>query len=191
MKCWTCHGKGKETFRHGPRIEENDCGNCNGTGRQIKNKCGNCKGSGVVKENVTKDVQIASHVKEGFEIIQENEGHCNSMSRKKGKLIIKLNVEKSEEFERKGPHIFSEVEMTYAQALMGGSFRVNTIWGAKKITIKGISKSEELLTLPNYGIFNHHKNTYGNQYVKAKMAPPKKLTDEMKKLYEELRESGL
>mgnify|MGYP001800605662 CR=1 FL=1 len=189
--CWTCNGKGKVQYRKGPQIVENECDKCKGKGVEIKSKCGACSGEGMIFKEREEMVDLPGYLKSGAEIVFSGRGHTCEKTKKKGNLILQINVEESEIFERKGPHIFSEIEISFAEGMVGSSLLIETIWGRRKVNFKGLTKTNHLMTLPKYGIYNYEKKTYGNHYVNAKLVCPKLLTPEMEQLYKELDTLGM
>lgn len=189
--CWTCNGKGVLQYRNGPEIGEDECHKCNGKGKEIKSKCGACKGEGTLLKQVEEVVEFPGYLKGGGELVFRERGNLCDRSKRKGNLIVQVEVEESSLFERKGPHIFSEIEISFAQGIIGSSATIETIWGRRKVSFKGLSKTTHLMTLPNYGVYNYEKKSYGNHYVQAKMVAPSLLTPEMEELYRELGELGM
>jgi molecular chaperone DnaJ len=189
--CWTCNGKGKVQYRKGPEIRENECEKCEATGKIIKSKCGACKGKGTIMKISTEEIDIPGYLKNGGEITFKGKGHLCPKTNKKGNLILEIEVEESEIFERKGAHIFSEIEISFAEGIIGSSTTIDTIWGRRKVNFKGLKKVDHLMTLPKYGVYNYEKKVYGNHYIHAKLVPPKELTREMEELYEELKSLGM
>ena len=189
--CWTCSGKGAIQFRNGPEIKEEICKKCNGKGVEIKSKCGACKGEGNIVQLKQEEVEIPGYVKEGAELVIKDKGNFCEKSHRKGNLIIKVKVQESKIFHRKGPHIFTAIELSFAEGMVGSKTNIETIWGQRKVTFKGLTKPEHLMTLPRHGVFNYEKKVYGNHYVRARLVPPKILTPEMEALYKELGNLGM
>lgn len=189
--CWTCNGKGVLQYRNGPEIGESECQKCNGKGKEIKSKCGACEGEGTLLRDVEELIELPSYLKDGGEVVFRDRGNLCERSKRKGNLIVRIEVEDSSLFKRKGAHIFSEIEITFAEGIVGSRATIETIWGSRKVSFKGLNKMSHLMTLPNYGVYNYEKKTYGNHYVEAKLVAPKKLTPEMEELYKELGDLGM
>ena len=189
--CWTCNGKGKVQYRKGPEIREDECQKCQGDGKIIKSKCGACQGQGSILKKAKEEIEIPGYLKNGGEIIFKNKGHVCEKTKQRGSLILEIEVEESELFERKGAHIFSEIEVSFAEGIMGSSTVIETIWGKRKVNFQGLKKVDHLMTLPKYGVYNYQKKEYGNHYIHAKLVPPKELTSEMEELYRELSGLGM
>lgn len=189
--CWTCSGKGVLQYRNGPQIGEEECHKCNGKGREIKSKCGACEGEGTVWSEAEEEVKLPGYLKDGAEVVLRDRGHVCERSRRRGSLVLRVSVAPSAFFERRGPHIFSEIQVSFAQGILGSSASIETIWGRRKVKIRGINKASHLMTLPRYGVFNYETKAYGNHYVEAKLVPPAKLTPEMEALYRELEALGM
>ena len=185
--CWSCSGKGFVNFRDGPRIKEKKCEKCEGKGQSVKHKCNGCGGSGTQNRMVTETIEIPERVLSGFEVELPERGNVCTESGKRGKLRVTVEVEESEVFERKGSHIFSELEVTYAQAALGASSPIETIWGTKKITYKSINTQKPRMTLKDFGLYNPKSGKYGNHYVFIKMCPPVQVSEPMLDLYKKLK----
>jgi DnaJ-class molecular chaperone len=136
-------------------------------------------------------VELPGYLKSGAEIVFHGKGHFCERLKRKGNLLVNVEVEKSDTFERKGQHIFSNIEISFAEGMVGSSLTIETIWGKRKVNFKGLTKTSHLMTLPKYGVYNYEKKTYGNHYVNAKLVCPPTLTPEMEKLYMELSALGM
>jgi len=137
------------------------------------------------------EMDFPGYLKDGGEIVFKGKGHLCEKTNRKGNLIIDIEVEPSDIFERKGPHIFSEIELSFAEGILGSSTTIETIWGKRKVNFKGLKKVDHLMTLPKYGVYNYEKKAYGNHYIHAKLVPPKTITSEMENLYKELSTLGM
>lgn len=144
--CWSCSGKGFVNYRDGPRLKEKKCDKCDGKGEYIKHKCNGCEGRGYQNKLVQQRITVPERVLTGYEIEVPDGGNLCMKTGAKGKLRVVVEVEENENFERKGSHIFSEIDVTYAQAVLGGSSPIETIWGTKKITFKPINSLKPRMT---------------------------------------------
>jgi DnaJ-class molecular chaperone len=80
------------------------------------------------------------------------------------------------------------VELAVApwEAALGARIEVPTIEGKAEVTIPAGAQSGQRLRLRGQG-FNKRKGGRGDEYVRLKIVVPKELSDEERRLYEELK----
>ena len=59
-----------------------------------------------------------------------------SLKGEAGDLLIKVNVKPHPIFKREGADIIAEKPITFTQATLGSSIKVDTIWGKQELKIK-------------------------------------------------------
>lgn len=102
-----------------------------------------------------------------------------------------FDVMPHEKFQREGPDIVSEEEITFSQAALGDQLKVDTVTGPVTIRITPGTQPGTLIRLSGKGAPRIRSNGRGDHYVKIKLHVPTKLTKRQKELLEELdKESG-
>lgn len=64
-----------------------------------------------------------------------------------GDLLIKVDVKSHPQFQREGADIISEKPITFSQAALGGTIKVDTLWGKQDIKLKPGTLNDEQLIL--------------------------------------------
>ncbi len=192
-KCPTCGGTGvirhvKRTF-FGQFVQETVCPTCGGKGFIIKDACPVCKGTGRVKKDVEIEINIPPGMRDGEYLVIRGEGHIGERGGARGDLYVFIREERDPRFKREGEDIYTEVDIPFSTAVLGGEVQVETVTGEKlKLKLKPGIQSGTVLKIPRKGI--RRQNHRGDLYVKINLKTPQKPSKEMKKLFEKLRELG-
>ena len=194
QKCSQCAGTGEvrsvqQTFL-GPMVQVNTCPRCNGRGEIIPNPCNNCKGAGKTRDKVTLGVQIPPGVREGLQIQIRNEGDPGDSGAPNGNLYVVVHVQDHEYFKRKENDIVLEVTINVAQAALGDKINVPTVDGDVELNVPNGTQSGKVFRLRGKGIprlrSDGTNSGRGDQLVYVAVEVPAKLTDEQRKLFEQL-----
>ena len=110
-------------------------------------------------------------------------------------LDIVFRVGRNKEFLREGSDIFSEIDLTVPQIVLGDIVEVNTVWGKVNLKIPAGTEPGSLIRIKDKGAPNLQRAGSprsaggagkGDHYVRVKLEVPKKLSAEEKNLYEKL-----
>ena len=165
VPCPTCKGKGQ--------IIENPCVYCSGTGRSIKN------------ESITIDVPAG--VQHGMQIRYPGKGHAGENNAPNGDLYLTFKVEQHKELTISGIDVQSETTVSSIDAILGTSISITTIDGKKNLKIPAGTQPETVFELKGMVISDvRNGKRKGNQYITVHVKIPKKLTKEVKELYEKI-----
>lgn len=172
-RCQYCNGTGMETVSTGPFVMRSTCRYCQGSGAFIKYKCPECdgKGSAVQRRRVT--VPVPAGVEDGQTV---------RMAVGNREVFITFRVEKSNYFRREGADVHTDAEVSLAQAVLGGTIRVQGVYEDQTLQIEPGTSSHTTICLNNKGM--KRVNSYGNghHYVHLKIKIPKTLTAKQKAL---------
>ena len=189
--CPTCHGKGrvqktKQTML-GSFTSVTTCPTCHGTGKNPKAFCKVCHGVGAVEKEKKITIKIPHGVENGSKMRIANEGNAGKNGGRTGDLYVIIGVKPSKEFIRRGFDIFTELEITTPQAVLGDEIKVNTIHGETIAKIPTGCQNGDRITLKGMGVpYLGSDSQKGNHYITIKVSVPKKLSDKEEKLYREL-----
>lgn len=191
--CPTCHGQGRvqQSTRTplGSFTSVTVCPTCHGSGKNPKAACKKCKGVGAIEKEKVLKIKIPHGVTMGSKIRLANEGDAGKNGGRAGDLYVVLHVKESKEFIREGYDIYTKLNITVPQAVLGDTLSVNTIHGQKEINIPQGIQSGEKIALKDYGVPHLGSNSQkGTHYVTIIVDTPKKLSDREEKLYRELFE---
>lgn len=189
--CKTCggHGRVQQSTRTilGSFTSVTVCPTCHGSGKDPKYACKKCRGTGSVEQEKQMKIKIPHGVDTGSKMRLSGEGDAGKNGGRAGDLYVVLHVQNSEEFEREGFDIYSNLEISVPQAVLGDSLTINTVHGEKQINIPQGIQSGENIVLKDCGVPYLGSNSQkGAHYVKIIVKTPKKLSEKEEKLYREL-----
>ena len=189
--CGTCSGTGqvKRATRtpFGSFAQVSACTTCNGTGQVIEEKCGTCHGAGRQQETKKLKITIPPGVDNGTRLRVSSEGDAGIRGGTPGDLYVYLFVESDKEFVREGINIKSEIGISYLQAILGCSLKVNTVDGKEELVIPPGTQPNTVLTLENKGVPRlGNPVSRGNHLITVKINIPTKVNSEEKELLEKL-----
>ncbi|WP_129598510.1 molecular chaperone DnaJ [Methanohalophilus profundi] len=194
VNCSNCGGSGQVTHARrtplGNFMTATTCDKCHGRGQIIESPCETCKGTGKVRKTKTIEVTIPKGVETGLRLKMSGEGEAGSPGAPPGDLYIVLHVKPHEHFERMGDDIVCEIPISFAQAALGDSIQVPTLYGDVKMNIKPGTQTHSVLRLKGKGMPHLHGHGQGDQLVKVIVQTPTKLNEEQKKLLKEFDSLG-
>lgn len=185
--CPTCGGTGSVTI---PPFTSR-CGSCKGSGRIVKEHCMSCRGSGTVEGVKEIKVTIPAGVDSGDTIRVPGAGNGGRGSQR-GNLFIKLKVAADPVFTRDGADIYVNSNISFTQAILGGTVDVPTLSGKTQLKIpKGVQPGQLLVLrgkgLPKHGFLVDH----GDQYVRFRVNFPTEINERQRAILEELAEEEI
>ncbi|KAG7972102.1 hypothetical protein I3843_07G167100 [Carya illinoinensis] len=185
--CPTCGGIGRVTI---PPFTST-CGTCKGSGQYIKEYCMSCKGSGVVEGVKEVKVTIPAGVDAGDTIRVPGAGSGGRGSQA-GSLFIKIKVTEDPVFTRDGADIYVDSNISFTQAILGGTVDVQTLSGKVQVKIpKGVQPGQLLVLrgkgLPKHGFLVSH----GDHYVRFRVNFPTVLNERQRAILEEFAQEEI
>lgn len=134
----------------------------------------------------TLQVKIPPGVREGSKVRVPGEGGPSLSGGAPGDLFLKVKIKPHPVFSIEGENLVSELQITPAQAVLGGEATVTTLDGPVRINIPAMSQSGRLLRLRERGLPKLKQSARGDQLVRLKIVVPATVTPEEKALYEQL-----
>jgi molecular chaperone DnaJ len=190
-KCSTCGGQGQvvqqqRTFL-GMMQTVAECSSCNGRGERPSKRCKHCGGDGVLSKTQDIRIKIPAGIDEGESIRLSGYGETAPHGGGSGDLYVRVHIRQNKYFHREGFDVFSDLEISFAQAVFGGIIEVETIDGKVNLSIPEGVEHGQLVKIKGQGITHLGKNQRGDHYVKIKIRIPKKLSRDARKKLEELK----
>jgi molecular chaperone DnaJ len=182
--CPECGGRGTVSFAQGAFSISRPCPRCLGRGMVPGQPCGSCSGTGQVHEKEKLRIKIPAGIDDGRKVRLRGMGYPGKNGGSDGDLIVTVNVEKHQQFERDGHDIRSRVEIPYPMAVLGGSIDVRTLSQKIKLKIPPGTKHGTKMRLKGMGLSVN--GTKGDQYVEIQIAVPTDITDRQRELLTEL-----
>ena len=186
-QCSHCNGTGVVRMQQGFFSMQQTCPHCRGEGEIHDPNCSICSGAGFIKKNKTLSVKIPEGVDTGDRIRLSGEG--DSGKHGNGDLYIQVDVQRHKIFERDGKHLYCEVPINYADAVLGGDIEVPTLDGKVKIKIPEGTQSHKLFRLNGKGIKPLRGGSKGDILVRVLVEIPVKLNKEQAALLRKFKES--
>jgi molecular chaperone DnaJ len=193
VTCPTCHGTGQvqQVMRTplGAISQIVTCPDCKGTGKKIASPCKACGGHGKIEKEKSIKIKIPAGVDNMSKIRVTGEGDCGINGGPNGDLFVVIHVEQSNYFKRDGINVFTECEISPAQAVLGDEITIKTLDGNKEVQIPAGVQHENIVKIKGAGIPVLTKPSQrGDHVVIIKIKIPTKLTETEKALYEKLYE---
>jgi len=191
-KCSTCDGNG--------RIRENrqsimgnfttvrECSTCRGTGQVPKERCPKCVGAGITRSQEEITVKVPVGIQNGEVIRMTGRGEA-TLNGQSGDLYIKVHVEPHKTIKREGSNLGTKLPIKITDALLGGTYMVETLDGNVDIKIPAGITHGEMIRIKGKGV--PYDSGRGDFMVAVSIETPKKLSRRARKLIEELRGEGI
>ncbi|XP_022593918.1 dnaJ homolog subfamily A member 3, mitochondrial-like isoform X1 [Seriola dumerili] len=172
-QCHYCNGTGMESINTGPFMMRTTCRRCGGKGSIITTPCALCRGSGQTKKRQKVTVPVPAGVEDGQTV---------RMSVGTREILITFRVQRSPVFRRNGADIHSDVPISIAQAILGGTATAQGLYQTISIMIPASCQADQVIRLQGKGIRRMNSYSYGDHYVHIKIRVPKKLTRKQRSL---------
>ncbi|MCM2269227.1 MAG: molecular chaperone DnaJ [Thermoanaerobaculia bacterium] len=188
--CRACGGSGQVRFSQGFFTVARTCPNCRGEGRVVTDPCPECRGAGRVERERKLEVKIPAGVDTGARLRLSGEGEHGRRNGRRGDLYVVLSVAPHERFRREGPHVLSQLEIGYPQAVLGAELEVETLHGKRPLEVPPGTTSGQLFRLKGDGIERLGGRGRGDQIVEVAIRVPRpaELDDEQRALLRRLGE---
>ena len=189
--CPTCGGSGqvrratRTPFGNFTQVAE--CPSCNGSGQIISDPCSSCGGNGVKQVRKKLRINIPSGVDTGTKLRVSGEGNAGLKGGPSGDLYVFIKVKNDPRLKRDGINIFSEVTISYLQAILGDSIEIETVDGKENLNIPSGTQPNTTLTIENKGVPRlGNPVARGNHEVLVKVKLPTRVNSEERQLLEGL-----
>ncbi|MCC5913444.1 MAG: molecular chaperone DnaJ [Balneolaceae bacterium] len=180
--CGTCNGVGEvrqvSRTMFGQFVNVQPCPTCAGEGRIIRNKCSSCGGEGRKKSDEKIKVNIPSGVAKGNYITLRRQGNAGIRGGEPGDLIVLIEEEKHEHFERDGNDIYYDLHLSIPDAILGTEVKVPTLKGKAKVKVEPGTQPGKLLRMKERGIKGLNNTGTGDQFIRVNIYIPRDLTPE-------------
>ncbi len=187
--CPTCHGSGHVSRRArqagGFFSMSSACPGCGGSGMDPAAACPRCKGSRIETRTRTIEVTIPQAVSEGTVLRLRQMGAPGRRGGPSGDLRIHLRIQPGGPFTREGLLLKRELPVDLLTAVLGGKVEVPLLEGTAEMTIPPGTQPGQPFRLAGQGLFDGKSR--GDLIVTVQVSIPRKLSDEERRLYEQLR----
>ncbi|KAJ2712622.1 mdj1 protein precursor [Coemansia spiralis] len=164
------------------------CPECGGEGSTIraKDRCSTCGGQGRVRERKSVVVDIPPGCDNGMRICIRGQGDAPVEGEgPAGDLYVRIRVNPSKQFRRKGADIYYGLELPFTTAILGGAVRAPTVDGDVEVKIRPGTQPGDELRLRGKGVQKINTSSRGDQYLTLNVKLPTGLTDKQRELIEQ------
>lgn len=191
--CKTCGGTGsiQQTTRTvlGHFTQIVTCPHCHGKGTVISSPCPDCHGEGRKSVEKKIEVKIPAGVDNGSRMRLAHEGDAGINGGISGDLYIVIHVKPSLYYKRDGMNVFTKLDITPAQAVLGDVINIKTLDGEKTVSVPAGIQNGEAVKIKGAGIPNLSKPSLrGEHIVVIGVKTPTHISNEEKALYQKLYE---
>jgi len=131
---------------------------------------------------------IPAGVENGQTIKISGHGGPGAQGGPKGDLFITFKILNNTKFKREKENLYSNVDLDFYTALLGGEITIDTYNGKAKLTIKPETQSGTRVKLKGKGFPKYKKSgEFGDLYITYNIRVPTGLSSKEKELYTELQ----
>jgi len=160
---------------------EEPCPSCSGKG------CYACNGLGITRQAHRFEVKVPAGVKNGSKVRMGGKGGPGIGGGKAGDLYLIVSVKADPVFQRRGDDLHADVPLPLTTAVLGGEVKVATLGGDIELKVTALTQNGKVFRLSGKGMPHLGKSGHGDLLAKVKVVLPQNLTDDEKKLFEDLR----
>jgi molecular chaperone DnaJ len=191
-KCEQCKGQGQvkrvQQTILGAMQSVGACPSCNGAGEVAEKKCKHCGGDGQVRSESVYKIKIPAGIDNGGAIKLNGKGESAGIGGQAGDLYIVVHVRPDKVLQRDGFDIYTNLHISYPQAVLGDKIEIDTLDGKKKLVIPEGTQSHQQSRLKGLGVPQLHGGSRGSHFVRVIVDVPKRASRKAKKILHELDE---
>jgi molecular chaperone DnaJ len=188
--CPNCNGAGAVRRAHqsvfGQFVQQVTCSNCRGEGKIISRPCQRCRGTGTERKKRRLLITIPPGIESGTQIRLSGEGEPGAYGGGPGDLYVNVRINDHAYFQRNGYDIGYRMRVNVAQATLGASVEVPTLEGLADIEVPPGTQTGQVIRLKGRGVPHMRGSRRGDQVVTVFVETPKELTEEQRRLFEQL-----
>lgn len=165
------------------------CPKCGGEGKIISDPCPKCSGKGTIRRQRTITVTIPAGIDNGQALTLRGEGEPGKRGGGAGDLYVAISVRPHRKFRRDGVNLYSEMNISFAQAVLGDELDIETLKEPVKETITEGTQPGQVIRVKGQGVPTlRNPSQRGDLFVTLKVDVPKRLNEKQRmalKLFDE------
>ncbi len=190
--CSTCQGSG-QTYRVtntilGQMRTSTTCPTCSGLGKAIDKKPAGADEYGMIRKEETVSIKIPPGVVDGMQLKVSGKGNAGPMDGVNGDLIVVIEELPHEDLQRENNNLHYDLHVSFPDAVLGAKVDIPTLNGKARIKIDPGTQSGKILRLRNKGLPSIEGYGTGDILVHVNVWTPKDLSNEQKKIFEDMRD---
>jgi molecular chaperone DnaJ len=139
-----------------------------------------------LQEEKTISVKVPAGVDDGSRLRVAGEGEAGYNGGPSGDLYVFISVQPHDKFTRRDYDIHSEELISVTRAALGGDVNVDTLDGSETLHVGAGTQPNQVFRLRGKGVQFLDGSGRGDHYVHVNVRVPSSMTDEQRKLYEQL-----
>lgn len=160
------------------------CPACGGKGKNITHPCNNCHSQGVKPNEEILEFNIPQGIMDGEVLALRGKGNA-IQDGICGDLLVNIIQIPHEKFRRTGLDIHQRINLSYKDLVLGTATEIETLDGKIRINVKKSTSVGHILRVPNKGL--RRDNQQGDMLIEVWLDIPKDVSDEEKKIIEQLK----
>ncbi|TYH94076.1 hypothetical protein E1A91_A12G016100v1 [Gossypium mustelinum] len=188
--CTTCGGQGQVVSSSrtplGVFQQVMTCSACSGTGETFT-PCDKCGGDGRERKSKKISLKVPAGVDSGSRLRVRSEGNAGKRGGAPGDLFVVIEVIPDPVLKRDDTNILYTCKISYIDAILGTTVKVPTVDGSADLKIPAGIQPGTTLVMSKKGVPLLNKGRMrGDQLVRVQVEIPRQLSDEERRLVEEL-----
>ena len=167
------------------------CPTCGGAGEIAGATCHACGGLGQIQRTRRIEVKIPAGAATGSKVRIAGEGQPGMGGGRKGDLLLVVTVRPHPRFERRGDDLLEEIDVPLTTAVLGGEAEVPTVTAKVMLKVPPLTQNGRVFKLAGLGMPQLGKAGKGDLQARVRIRLPDTLSDEQKRLFEELSATGV
>lgn len=189
-RCTTCAGAGEvrraQRSFFGQFVSVAPCPTCHGEGVMISSPCKSCRGEGRQRGEHTIPIEVPAGVAAGQYMHLRGIGNAGARGGPRGDILVMFDVGEDDRFERDGEDLYTEVLISYPQAVKGADVEVAGVLGALSLRVPAGTQSGQVFALRGRGLPRVNAGGTGDLHVRVQVWVPTELTPQEEQAIETL-----
>lgn len=194
--CKRCHGTGYVTQVQrsifGQVQSSAPCPDCHGEGTVIDHPCDMCDGQGRTPTHEKLDIKVPAGISSGRQLRVSGYGEAGYRGAPAGDLIVSVEVERHDRFERHGDDLYLDLSVSMVQAALGCTVEVDGIMPDERVSVHVPAGSQpgSLVTVEGRGMPRiGGGGARGRLVARVKVVVPTELSAEARQALERYEEA--
>ena len=194
--CKRCHGTGYVTQVQrsifGQVQSSAPCPDCHGEGTVIDHPCDMCDGQGRTPTHEKLDIKVPAGISSGRQLRVSGYGEAGYRGAPAGDLIVSVEVERHDRFERHGDDLYLDLSVSMVQAALGCTVEVDGIMPDERVSVHVPAGSQPgaLVTVEGRGMPRiGGGGARGRLVARVKVVVPTELSTEARQARERYEEA--
>lgn len=194
--CKRCHGTGYVTQVQrsifGQVQSSAPCPDCHGEGTVIDHPCDMCDGQGRTPTHEKLDIKVPAGISSGRQLRVSGYGEAGYRGAPAGDLIVSVEVERHDRFERHGDDLYLDLSVSMVQAALGCTVEVDGIMPDELVSVLVPAGSQPgaLVTVEGRGMPRiGGGGARGRLVARVKVVVPTELSTEARQALERYEEA--